>query len=52
MPGDFDAKIKAFCSRKYESDFALELNRSAGEYLKAFGSGASKNPGPERLEEA
>ena len=36
VPGDFDAKIKAFCSRKYESDFALELNRSVGEYLKAF----------------
>jgi FMN reductase (NADPH) len=28
--------IKAFCKRKYMSDFALEMNRSAGEYLKKF----------------
>lgn len=28
--------IKALCSRKYASDFSLEMNRSAGEYLKKF----------------
>lgn len=28
--------IKAFCNRKYMSDFSLEMNRSAGEYLKSF----------------
>ena len=28
--------VKAFCKRKYESDFCLEMNRSAVEYLKKF----------------
>lgn len=28
--------VKAFCNRKYESDFCLEMNRSAAEYLKKF----------------
>lgn len=28
--------IKAFCNRKYMSDFSLEMDRSAGEYLKKF----------------
>lgn len=28
--------IKAFCNRKYMSDFSLEMNRSAAEYLKKF----------------
>jgi len=28
--------IKALCNRKYMSDFSLEMNRSAGEYLKNF----------------
>lgn len=28
--------IKAFCNRKYMSAFALEMNRSAAEYLKKF----------------
>jgi len=28
--------IKAFCKRKYMSDFSLEMNRSASEYLKNF----------------
>ena len=28
--------IKALCNRKYMSDFSLEMNRSAGEYLKRF----------------
>jgi FMN reductase (NADPH) len=30
--------IKAFCNRKYMSDFSLEMSRSAGEYLKKFRS--------------
>ncbi|GAA0181155.1 nitroreductase family protein [Clostridium sediminicola] len=29
-------KIKALCNRKYMSDFSLEMNRSATEYLKKF----------------
>jgi len=29
-------RIKAFCNRKFMSDFSLEMNRSAGEYLKKF----------------
>lgn len=28
--------IKALCNRKYMSDFSLEMNRSAGEYMKKF----------------
>lgn len=28
--------MKAFCNRKYMSDFSLEMNRSAAEYLKKF----------------
>ncbi|MDF2672293.1 MAG: nitroreductase [Clostridiales bacterium] len=30
--------IKAFCNRKYMSDFSLEMNRSAAEYIKKFKS--------------
>ncbi|MDR3275896.1 MAG: nitroreductase family protein [Treponema sp.] len=33
---DFNSFMAAFCKRKYLSDFALELNRSAGEYIRAF----------------
>jgi nitroreductase len=33
---DFDEWIKAFCARKYMSDFALEMDRSARGYLGAF----------------
>lgn len=33
---DFEAWMKAFCERKYLSDFAKEMSRSAGEYLKPF----------------
>lgn len=32
----FEDYINAFCTRKYMSDFALEMNRSAGEYLRSF----------------
>jgi len=35
---DTNENIKAFCNRKYMSDFALEMNRSAAEYLKKFSS--------------
>jgi len=36
-PGyDFKTYVQAFCARKYMSDFSLEMNRSAAEYLKPF----------------
>ena len=35
VPG-FEEYIKAFCERKYMSDFSYEMTRSAEEYLKAF----------------
>ena len=28
--------LKAFCDRKYQSDFSREMSRSVEEYLKAF----------------
>jgi FMN reductase (NADPH) len=33
---DISKDIKALCNRKYMSDFSLEMNRSAAEYLKKF----------------
>jgi nitroreductase len=33
---NFDSFMKDFCARKYESDFAREMNRSGAEYLKYF----------------
>lgn len=33
---DIKEDIKAFCERKYMSDFSLEMNRSTSEYLKKF----------------
>ena len=33
---DFKEYIKAFCERKYMSDFAAEMNRSAKRYLRGF----------------
>lgn len=33
---NFETQVRAFCERKYESDFAREMNRSAEEYLKVF----------------
>lgn len=33
---DFESGIAAFCRRKYESDFSLEMSRSVREYLAAF----------------
>ena len=33
---EFDTAIKAFCNRKYESDFSKEMTRSAEVYLEDF----------------
>lgn len=33
---DYEAQIRAFCHRKYESAFSREMSRSAAEYLKPF----------------
>ena len=33
---DISEDFKALCNRKYMSDFSLEMNRSASEYLKKF----------------
>lgn len=33
---NYNDYIKAFCARKYMSDFVLEMNRSVEEYLKVF----------------
>ncbi len=32
----FDDYMKAFCNRKYNSEFSKEMTRSVSEYLKAF----------------
>ncbi|MDO4866405.1 MAG: nitroreductase family protein [Clostridia bacterium] len=34
--GDYEAWMAAFCQRKYNSDFAREMSRSVGEYLKQY----------------
>ena len=34
--GTYDAYMKAFCARKYDSDFAREMTRSAARYLRQF----------------
>jgi len=37
MPqGDYEAGMDAFCRRKYNSDFAREMSRSAEAYLEDF----------------
>jgi hypothetical protein len=33
---DYETWCQAFCKRKYNSDFAREMTRSVGEYLKQF----------------
>ena len=33
---DYNAWLKAFCKRKYNSDFSREMTRSVTEYLKQF----------------
>ena len=32
----YEQRMEAFCKRKYESDFALEMSRSIAEYLKDY----------------
>ena len=32
----YEEYMKAFCDRKYNSDFSVEMSRSVGEYLKQF----------------
>ena len=32
----YDAWMKAFCTRKYDSDFSREMTRSVAEYLKQY----------------
>ena len=34
--GDYEAWMRAFCQRKYNSDFAREMSRSVAEYLKQY----------------
>ncbi|MGN0984374.1 MAG: nitroreductase family protein [Gemmiger sp.] len=33
---DFDKELRAFCARKYDSDFSREMSRSAAVYLEDF----------------
>ena len=33
----YEDYMRAFCDRKYNSDFSVEMSRSVGEYLKQFG---------------
>jgi nitroreductase len=33
---EFERYIKAFCTRKYTSEFAMELNRSVNKYMQAY----------------
>ena len=34
--GDYEAWMRAFCQRKYNSVFAREMSRSVAEYLKQY----------------
>ena len=38
----YEDYMKAFCERKYNSDFSKEMSRSVGEYLKQFATPESK----------
>ena len=40
-PEEYRDWITAFCARKYQSDFAREMNRSVREYLKQYADGES-----------
>lgn len=33
---DFDVRMKAFCERKYSSDFSVEMSRSVAKYIETF----------------
>lgn len=41
---DFDADLRAFCARKYDSDFSREMSRSAAVYLQDFLPGVPEQP--------
>lgn len=45
---DYDRFTTAFCSRKYESDFARELNRSVRGYLDQFSCRTGNNDAREK----
>jgi len=36
---DFDAWIRKFCERKYESDFVLEMSRSVRAFMNTLEKG-------------
>lgn len=36
VEGMYEAQMKAFCDRKFNSDFSREMSRSVAEYLKQF----------------
>ena len=36
VAGMYEAQMKAFCNRKFNSDFSMEMTRSVAEYLKQF----------------
>lgn len=36
VEGMYEAQMKAFCERKFNSDFSMEMTRSVAEYLKQF----------------
>lgn len=38
IPFDFEAWVRAFYKRKYDSEFSKEMTRSVAEYIKAFES--------------
>lgn len=38
----FEDFLRAFCARKYDSDFSREMSRSVGEYLREYGGEAEE----------
>ena len=38
----FEDFLRAFCARKYDSDFSREMSRSVGEYLREYGGEADE----------
>lgn len=41
---DFEAWTRAFCERKYNSDFSAEMSRSVARYLEAYGMEEASQP--------
>jgi hypothetical protein len=37
--GKYEDWMETFCKRKYNSNFAREMSRSVGEYLKQYSKG-------------